>query len=398
MRRPGGLWLMRLCGWGVPMADLRHRDSVCEVWEGDAREVAAGVAPGSCSLAILDGPYAMGKAHWDKQGIEGLADWYRPHFEDVDRVCAPSASLYVWNTAAGWARLDAVLRSMGWTFRNLLTWKKDYTKARRTMSLAALRMWPPCSEVCGFYQREEWAPSTCAGSEIAYAAGADDRNWVRLWLGSEWSESGLRRSDADKAMGTNGMAGHYFGASQWSLPTWGAYQTLAAYAAEHGAPRERPYLVHPNYWPGGGLRETYNHLREEYDHLREEYEASRPVFTCPEGVSDVWEETAQTSERLRNDKGETLHPCQKPVLFARRMIEASTRPGERVYVPFGGTLRECIAARDIARDNPEAARYVIAAELNQDGPDYIGAALRQYRGQGVRPVDPRQALLFGGAQ
>jgi hypothetical protein len=331
--------------------------------------------------------------------IDDLADWYRPHFEDVDRVCAPSASLYVWNTAAGWARLDAVLRSMGWTFRALVTWDKGLAHMAGRVDTGGLRTWFDVTEVCGFYQREEWAPSTCAGAEIAYAAGADDRNWVRLWLGSEWSESGLRRSDADKAMGTNGMAGHYFGASQWSLPTWEAYQTLAAYAAEHGAPRGRPYLVHPDFWPRGGLRETYDHLREEYDHLREEYEASRPAFSAPLGVTNVWAHgPVSGSERLRGDKGETLHPCQKPVLFARRMIEASTRPGQLVYVPFGGTLRECIAARDIARDDPAAARYVIAAELNQDGPDYIGAALRQYRGQGVRPVDPRQASLFGGAQ
>lgn len=60
----------------------------------------------------------------------------------------------------------------------------------------------------------------------------------------------------------------------------------------------------------------------------------------------------------------------------------------------GSQLRECIAARDIARDDPEAARYVIAAELNKDGLDYIGAALRQYSGQGVKRVDPRQGVLW----
>jgi len=269
-----------------------------------------------------------------------------------------------------------------------------------------LRTWFDVTEVCGFYQREERAPSTCAGSEIAYAAGADDKNWVRLWLGSEWRDAGLRTRDADTACGVKCMASrHYFPADQWWLPTWEHWCNLAAYAAEHGAPRERPYLVHPDFWPQGGLRETYDHLRAEYDHLREtydhlraEYEASRPAFSAPMGVTNVWAHgPVAGSERLRGDKGQTLHPCQKPVLFARRMIEASTRPGERVWVPFGGTLRECIAARDIAREDPGAARYVITAELNQDGPDYIGAALRQYHGRGTKPVDPSQTSLFGGA-
>ena len=77
------------------------------------------------------------------------------------------------------------------------------------------------------------------------------------------------------------------------------------------------------------------------------------------------------------------------------MIEASTRPGERVWVPFGGTLRECVAARDIAMGEPSAARSVVTAELDMDGRDYITAALRQYNRQGTRPVDPRQGSLFG---
>jgi hypothetical protein len=91
----------------------------------------------------------------------------------------------------------------------------------------------------------------------------------------------------------------------------------------------------------------------------------------------------------------SLHPCQKPLVFAERMIRASTRPGECVWAPFGGTLREAVAAERIARAEPEEARRVITAELNQDGVDYIGPALRQMQGLGTRRVDPRQALLFG---
>ena len=57
---------------------------------------------------------------------------------------------------------------------------------------------------------------------------------------------------------------------------------------------------------------------------------------------------------------------------------------------------EAVAAEQIARSNPEAARRVITAELNQDGPDYLGPSIRQLRGLGTRRVDPRQGQLFGG--
>ena len=138
------------------------------------------------------------------------------------------------------------------------------------------------------------------------SAGRDDRNRVQLWLREEWQAAGLKMRDADRALGTNGMAGHYFNSSQWSLPTWEAYERLAAYAAQHGPPRERPYLVHPSRWPGD--------LRASYDYLR-------PPFTCPHGVGNVWAlpQVAGT-ERLKGPDGATLHPCQKPLLFAERKI------------------------------------------------------------------------------
>jgi len=271
---------------------LRHRSSLTgsEVWEGDAREVAAAMAPGSCSLAILDGPYAMQKAAWDRLKVADLPEWYRPHLEDVDRVCGPSASLYFWNTAEGWAAVHPVILSMGWTFRALVVWDKVNSPA--FIGKRSVKTWVSVHEVCGFYRRGE--PSFMVPQE---ATGGD----------------------------------------VWRFPATG-----------------------------------YNHERMR---------------------------TGASVQRVRgrNPEPEQLHPCQKPLEFAERMIRASTRPGESVWAPFGGTLREAVAAERIARADPSEARLVITAELNQDGRDYIGPALRQLQGLGTRRVDPRQALLFGGA-
>jgi hypothetical protein len=146
------------------------------------------------------------------------------------------------------------------------------------------------------------------------------------------------------------------------------------------------------------LRATYDHLRAEYDHLRAEYEASRPPFTAPLGVGNVWRAGSVSGpERLRRPDGETLHPCQKPLLFAERMLRASSRPGDTVWVPFGGTLREVVAAERMARADAADARRVVACELNADGVDYIGPAVAQAEGLPVA-VDPRQVGLFGGAR
>ena len=385
---------------------LRHRSDLTgsEVWEGDAREVAAAMPESSCSLAIFDGPYGMFKAPWDRMKVADLPEWYRPFLEDADRVLAPSASLYFWNTAEGWAAVHPVILSMGWTFRALVVWDKGSSKELIGASL--MRTWPDQTEVCGFYQREEWAPSTCAGSEIAHAAGADEANPMPSFFRSERQRAGMTKRDLaaffpSKTGGLTGCVANWEGGM--NFPTWEVIQQAAA-AMQETAPlstTDRPYLVHPDFWRGDGdhLRATYDHLRAEYDHLRAEYEASRPAFTCPMGIGNVWTHLPVAgAERLRDADGNTLHACQKPIEWSERMIRASTRPGETVWAPFGGTLREAVAAERIARADPSEARRVITAELNQDGVDYIGPALRQLQGLGTQRVDPRQGQLFGGAR
>ncbi len=83
-----------------------------------------------------------------------------------------------------------------------------------------------------------------------------------------------------------------------------------------------------------------------------------------------------------------LHPCQKPVTFYDRIIRASSRPGDLVLEPFGGTLRAAVACE--ALPDAEARRYV-CIEPDEDGRGYVPAALAD--------LDRRMASpgLFGGA-
>ena len=261
-----------------------------EVWQADAREVAAHLPAGCASLAILDGPYGLCKAAWDRVPRGGsLADLYRGHLDDVGRVCAASASLYLWNTAEGWGELHPVVMAAGWTFRSLIVWDKMTPPS--LIGWRTVGSWPDSHEVCGFYQR--------------------------------------------------------------------------------GA----------------------------------------PLFGMPEPIGTVWQVStkALSLEMLRSgvaiphrargegEVQEALHPCQKPLLFAERMLRASSRPGDTVWVPFGGTLREVVAAERMARADAGEARRVVACELNADGVDYIGPAVAQAEGLPVA-VDARQVGLFGEAK
>ena len=49
---------------------------------------------------------------------------------------------------------------------------------------------------------------------------------IRRYMRDALKKSGRTAADVDKLLGTNGMAGHYFGTSQWMLPTAEAYEKM----------------------------------------------------------------------------------------------------------------------------------------------------------------------------
>jgi len=268
------------------MARVRWQSKHVEIWHGDAREVAAQQEPGSFSLAILDGPYGMNKAAWDRMKVRDLPDWYAPHLDDVGRLCGDSATLYLWNTAEGWATLHPGIVARGWVFRVAIVW--DRVSSAAAMGGGRVRWWPDCTEVCGFYQRGAPPFSPAGGSGNVWRFGLPE-------LGAERLRTG---------------------------------RTLAPRIATDRTARE------------------------------------------------------------------SVHPCQKPLAFAERMVRASTRPGERVWAPFGGTCREAVAVETMARKDPAEARYCVTAEIDEDGRGYLDAVCRQLDGHGIAPPDPKQPALF----
>jgi DNA modification methylase len=234
-------------------------------------------------MAEVDGPYALGKAAWDRMNIDGLADWYRPHLERLTGLMAPSSSVYLWNTAEGWARLDPEMRRLGWEFRTLIVWDKRTPPSM--LGWRTIRTWPDQIEVCGFYQRgrPHFALTEC--------------------MGSVWD-----------------------------------FSVKALSLEQEKAP------------------EQVRHRGSEGD-----------VFSA-------------------------LHPCQKPLLFAERMVQASTRPGDRILVPFGGTCRIATYLERLSRTHPEEMRRHDTAELNQDGKDYLSAVLGR---MGEDTGKAGQMALFG---
>jgi site-specific DNA-methyltransferase (adenine-specific) len=127
----------------------------------------------------------------------------------------------------------------------------------------------------------------------------------------------------------------------------------------------------------------------------------KPPFNGCSASLTVWPVGYPTSaERLRSDvyvqrvagrppERVALHPCQKPLALSERIIRASSRPGELVLEPFGGTCRAAVACERLPA--AEARRYV-CIEPDEDGRDYLPAILPQLR---YDPADDEVGLQRG---
>lgn len=251
------------------------------LYHARAEDVYPHLEPGF-SLVVMDGPYAMGIADWDCMKVADLPEWYRPHLEAVTRLAAPSASLYLWNTAEGWARLDPVVRACGWDWRVNVVWDKRTPPSM--LGWRSIQVWPDQTETCALYSRgrPHFRLDACTGN---------------VW--------------------------------EYSVKRLSLEQTKAPDKAEH---RGNEGSVYPS-----------------------------------------------------------AHPTQKPLLFADRIIRASSRPGDRVLVPFGGTSREAVACHRLPR---EEARHVVSIEMDARYLD----AVRGCFALDTTPKDPRQGALFGGGE
>ena len=87
-------------------------------------------------------------------------------------------------------------------------------------------------------------------------------------------------------------------------------------------------------------------------------------------VPETWWPDFSPVGRLKNER--VGYPTQKPISLLRRIIEASSNPGDMVLDPFAGCATACIAAEDLQRQwvgidiSPKAAelvRYRMGKEL-----------------------------------
>jgi site-specific DNA-methyltransferase (adenine-specific) len=301
----------------VPESNVYHNEGIT-LHFGDALDF---YSFWDCPMTIIsDGAYGVLGFEGDTSNHLDIPAWYEPHIKNWTGAARPNTTLWFWNSEIGWAAAHPILEKYGWRYINCNIWNKGLSHIAGNVNTQKIRRFPVVTEVCVQYMLEV---------KIASLS-------LKQWLLSEWKRSGLTLRRANEACLVKDAAvrkyldqGHL-----WYFPPPEMMQRLSDYANEHGQFEGRPYYSLDGLKPITGA----------------EWANMRPKFSCPHGVTNVWERSAvRGSERVKTKNGRAVHLNQKPLDLMIRIIEATTAIDSVVWEPFGGLFTASLAARKLGR-------------------------------------------------
>ena len=323
--KTGDLWLLGrhrlLCG------DSTNAEDVSRLMNGQ-----------TAAMIHADPPYGMGK---EKDGVANdnlyreKLDAFQMQWWRAWRAHVPdNGSAYIWGNAPDLWRLwycGGLSESERMTIRNEIVWDKREENPTMLVSgvpLESRRMYQP-TERCLFFMLGEQGFNTNADN---YWEGWEP---IRSYLAEQFDRCGWKSKQVAKWLGLHPrMVDHWISRSQWSLPTEHHYRKLQEAAKDHDAfKREHDEL-----------KREHDELKREHDELKAAFYETRAHFdNTHDNMTDVW-----SFGRVVGDDRHG-HATPKPVEMVARAIKSSSREGDGVGVPFGGTGPEIIAAEQLNR-------------------------------------------------
>lgn len=286
-----------------------------------------GMDADSVDAIITDPPYFRVKGEeWDRQWDDAgkFIAWIGELADEWQRILRPNGSLYVFASPKMAARVEVEIGQRFEVLNHIVWQKQRYTGWR--VSAESQRSFLPSTERLIFAEQFGADGSALRGS--GYNAACSELHAgvfepLRQYLVTERDRAGFTNRQVDEHLGTAGMAGHYFGASQWALPTEDAYEKIRALFDRNGG----------------------EYLRKDYEDLRKDYEDLRRPFDAPTDAhrADVWTFAGVPADSTR-------HPCEKPIDLMEHIIRTSTREGAVVLDPFMGSGSTGVACRNLGRE------------------------------------------------
>ena len=332
--------------------------------KGDALDVLKTLPDNSVHAVITDPPYfrVLGEP-WDNQWDDhkGFTDWLTTIAQQWQRVLVPNGSLYCFASPQMVARVELnALEPAGFVTLNRIVWAKTNAVIYRGNRDILSQYHSGDNERILFAQPlKEHAGAKTAENAYANAMHklrAQVFEPLRQYLAGERDRRGLTDKEIDAALGTNGMAGHWFGASQWTLPSAEKYRELRDLFNNKNAgdflKTDYEFLKTDYEF----LKTDYEFLKMDYESLKEEYEnLRRPFDLGPESKQRPRGEVWSYAPPGTNIAGR--HPCQKPENLLRHIIQTSTKPGQTILDTFAGSGSTGVVAY-------QEGRHFVGVELS----------------------------------
>lgn len=259
----------------------------------DCIEALPDVASESVDLAVLDPPYfrVVGEA-WDRQWrtMEDYKEWANSWIKEVSRTVRLGGTVYLFGYTN--TLLSLVPMFEGFDLRQTIT----VTKGLRALGgrhTKKYKMFPVTTESIAFLVK-------------------DPKPFIRSTLLAKQKETGLTAKEINFRLGMKVNGG-----GMWSLYTG------------------------DNILAQVPTKELWERLSEVLG-ASVPYERFAQTFNMTKGLTDVWDDIDFYKEKR-------IHPTQKPAALIRRLIEASSRPGDTVLDPFAGSGTTPVVCRELSR-------------------------------------------------
>lgn len=318
------------------MTEPYYQDDHVTIYHGDSLEILAELDPVDAAAAITDPPYyRVVDADWDDQwgaNPNEFYGWIGKVCDVVNTHTIDRATIAMFCDADHACAVELEIRRR-FAFLNHIVWRKPDQGRLGQADKDMLRRFFVTTEriILAEKLRNPDGDLFRFRSNVNHAVTAEiyDDLIDRM---IEWrNQAGLTNRNVDELLGTAGMASHYFGKSQWSLPTQTAYDTIRNHTGGDTSP----------FPPFESIRQEFDSRRQEFDSRRREFDSDQHGHDL-ELLSDCWTFAAPRG----NDRN---HPTQKPEALIRHLTNTTTRPGDLILDPFLGSGTTARVAKDTGR-------------------------------------------------
>jgi site-specific DNA-methyltransferase (adenine-specific) len=305
----------------------------------DCIEALKQVPDKSVNLIVIDPPYNINKAAWDR--IANYNEWMLSVFLELQRVLADNGSFYFFhNDFLRIVELQALLSTRTrFIFKQFMVWNKRFDGYHNQLNALVhsddLRNYSKQCEYFLYYTFQDETGLTTVMLDT------NNFSTLRRYFKELQEYIGVSKKEILSKIGQ--CADHCFRwkSTQWDIPTPETYQKCID-----------TYNI--NWWPGfrayESLRQEYESLRQEYESLRQEYESLRYTFNNQKTHHSVWNYEV-ADKRIG-------HITPKPLELIKNIIKHSSNEGDTVLDCFMGSGTTCLAAQQLGRQ-------YIGIELNE---------------------------------